>query len=136
NTGFPSPRPPRLQLPFIMSAIYRSLQRKFRRHRLTMADNEITEENLAAGTATAPQPSPQPFSAPSPLEQLPFEIQRLILPQAPTFEALCALVHASPQLHSVYVQDRLPILRDFVEQSFGGFLVDAHAEYVSGSKEF
>jgi hypothetical protein len=125
-----------LQLPFIMSAIYRRLQRKFRRHRLTVADNEITEANLEAETATAPQPFPQPSLALAPLEQLPFEIQRLILPQAPTFGALRALVHASPQLHSVYVQDRLPILREFVEQSFGGFLVDAHAAYISGDNEF
>jgi hypothetical protein len=119
-----------------MSAIYRSLQRKFRRHRLTMADNETAGVDVTPGTTPTAQPPAQPSSWPTSLEQLPFEIQRLILPQVPTFDALRALVHASPQLHSVYVQDRLPILRDFVEQSFGGFLVDAHAAYVSGSNEF
>lgn len=75
-------------------------------------------------------------STPTPLEELPFEIQRLILSQAPTFDTLRALVHASPRLHSVYVQDRLPILRDFIEQAFDGFLVHAHAASLSGTDEF
>ena len=75
-------------------------------------------------------------STPAPLEELPFEIQRLILSEAPTFDTLRALVHASPRLHSVYVQDRLPILRDFIEQTFDGFLAHAHSAYISGTDEF
>ncbi|KAK4097055.1 hypothetical protein N658DRAFT_500929 [Parathielavia hyrcaniae] len=99
-----------------------------------MPDNDETthhegEVNLA--------PTPQTSSSPlAPLELLPFEIQRLILAQSPTFNTLRAFVHASPQLHSVYVQDRQRIVRDFVEQSFDGFLVDAHAAYISGSESF
>ncbi|KAL2137703.1 hypothetical protein VTI28DRAFT_8515 [Corynascus sepedonium] len=79
---------------------------------------------------------PQLSSAPTSLEELPFEIHRLILSQAPTFDALHALVHTSPQLHYVYVQNRLPILRNFVRQTFDGFLVDAHAAYLSRTDEF
>ena len=79
---------------------------------------------------------PRSSSAPALLETLPFETQRMILSQAPTFDALRALVHASPQRHRVYVQDRLPILRDFVEQTFDGFLVDAHFPYETGTNEF
>ena len=87
-------------------------------------------------TMEVPEAIPQLSSAPTSLEELPFEIHHLILSQAPTFDALRALVHASPQLHSVYVQNRLPILRNFVRKTFDGFLVDAHAAYLSGTDEF
>lgn len=73
---------------------------------------------------------------PPSLENLPFEIQRLILTHAPTLDTLRAVVHASPQLHSVYAHDRLLILRTFVEQSLDGILFDAHAAYLSGTNEF
>ena len=79
---------------------------------------------------------PRSSSAPVLLGALPFEIHRMILSQAPTFDALRALVHASPQLHRVYVQDRLPILRGFVERTFDGFLVDAHFAHETGTDEF
>ncbi|KAK4143192.1 uncharacterized protein C8A04DRAFT_37728 [Dichotomopilus funicola] len=72
---------------------------------------------------------PPPFN-------LPFEIQRLILSQAPMLDTLRALVHASPRLHSVYAQDRLHILRAFVEQSLEGIFLDAYAAYRSGTDEF
>jgi len=87
-------------------------------------------------TAAEPQPTAQSFTVTASLETLPFEIQRLILAQAPTLDTLRALVHASPQLHSVYAQDRLRILRSFVEQSLDGILFDAHAAYFSGTDEF
>ncbi|KAK3897831.1 hypothetical protein C8A05DRAFT_38596 [Staphylotrichum tortipilum] len=53
-----------------------------------------------------------------------------------TLDTLRAFVHASPQLHSVYAQDRLRILRAFVEQNLDGILSDAHAVYLSGTGEF
>ncbi|KAK4238270.1 hypothetical protein C8A03DRAFT_33724 [Achaetomium macrosporum] len=92
--------------------------------------DESTEANL--GPAAISQTSSRARS----LEGLPFEIQQPILSRAPTVDTLRALVHASPRLHSVYVQDRLPILRVVVEQNFDGFLVDAHAAYLSGTNEF
>lgn len=87
-------------------------------------------------TLEVPQAIPQLSSSPTSLEELPFEIHCLILSQAPTFDALRTLVHASPKLHYVYVQNRLPILRNFVRRTFDGFLVDAHAAYLSGTDEF
>jgi hypothetical protein len=70
------------------------------------------------------------------LETLPFEIQRLVLAQAPNWDTLGALVHASPQLYRVYVRDRPRILRDFVEQTLDGILLDAHAACISGTDQF
>ncbi|KAH6847594.1 hypothetical protein B0I37DRAFT_375424 [Chaetomium sp. MPI-CAGE-AT-0009] len=99
-----------------------------------MPDNDETTQHEHE-TNLAPTP-PTSSSTHAPLESLPFEIHRLILSQSPTFTTLRALVHASPQLHSVYVQDQQPILRDFVAQSFDGFLVDAHAAYLSGRDDF
>lgn len=57
----------------------------------------------------------QPFPASSPLEEMPVEIHRLIIAQVPTFDDLRALVHASPQIHRVYAQDRPLLLRHVVE---------------------
>lgn len=91
------------------------------------------------GTTTPKPKTPQARCTPaaSPLlENLPFEIQQLILTQAPTFDTLRALVHASPQLHRVYAEDRTRILRAFVEQSLDGILFDAHAVCLSGSDQF
>lgn len=76
------------------------------------------------------------LSANPSLENLPFEIQRLIMSHAPTFDTLSALVHASPRFHSVYVQDRLQILRGLVQRILGDVLVDAHAAYLSGREDF
>ena len=84
----------------------------------------------AAASAGAQQ------SGPASLDGLPFEMQRLIMSHAPTLDVLSALVHASPELHRVYAQDRLHILRDFLQQSFGDMLFDAHAAYVSGTDAF
>lgn len=87
-------------------------------------------------TAAKSQPMAQSSTVNTSLETLPFEIQRLILSQAPTLGTMRALVQASPQLHSVYAQDRLRILGAFVEQSLDGILFDAHAAYLSGTDEF
>ncbi|KAK4032313.1 hypothetical protein C8A01DRAFT_41257 [Parachaetomium inaequale] len=54
----------------------------------------------------------------------------------PTLDTLSAVIHASPQFHRVYVQDRRWILRHFVAQSLDGILVDAHAAYLSGTSSF
>jgi hypothetical protein len=88
-------------------------------------------------TAAEPQPTAQSstVAVPASLETLPFEIQRVILSQAPTLNSVRALVHVSPQLHSVYAQDRLRILRAFVEQSLDAILFDADAAYLSGTDE-
>ncbi len=60
----------------------------------------------------------------------------MILSQAPTFGTLRAFVHASPQLHCVYVRDRLAILRDIAERTFDGFVVDVNFAYETGTDEF
>lgn len=77
--------------------------------------------------STAPRPS---------LEQLPVELQQLIMSQAPTLSSLSALVHASPQLHRVYVEDREAVLRPFAAQFLHGMLVDAVGAYHSGTDRF
>jgi hypothetical protein len=51
-------------------------------------------------------------------------------------DELRALIHASPQIHRVYAEGRLSILRHFVEREFDGFLIDAHAAYLCGTDEF
>ncbi|KAJ4393340.1 hypothetical protein N0V93_002548 [Gnomoniopsis smithogilvyi] len=79
--------------------------------------------------------SPASYAPQSSLEGLPAEVQRLILFNIPTFEALGALVHASPQLHRVYIVDRLPILRYWLVQRLG-VLADAYAAYSSGTPSF
>ncbi|KAH6624024.1 hypothetical protein B0J18DRAFT_427087 [Chaetomium sp. MPI-SDFR-AT-0129] len=94
----------------------------------TRASMDITDTSKCAPT--------QSPAVTGPLESLPFEIQRLILSHAPTFDTLRALVHASPRLHSVYAQDRLHILRAFVEQYLQGIFLDAYAAYRSGTDEF
>lgn len=78
-------------------------------------------------SSTAPQPS---------LEKLPVEIQRLILCNAPTVKMLSALVHASPQLHGVYADDRLPILRQVLAHSLEGMLIEAYGAHLSGMESF
>ncbi|KAI7775674.1 hypothetical protein LA080_006457 [Diaporthe eres] len=55
--------------------------------------------------------------------------------QAPTLSTLSALVHASPQLHRVYVENCAPILRSVLAQALDGMHVDALGAYHSG-KEF
>lgn len=95
------------------------------------ASGKLTEsaKDLASGlgSSTAPQLS---------LEQLPVELQQLILSHAPTLSSLSALVHASPQLHRVYVENRTPILRSVLAQVLDGMLVDALGAYHSGNEFF
>lgn len=95
------------------------------------AKNKSTEpaKDLGSGLdySTAPRPS---------LEQLPVELQQLIMSQAPTLSSLSALVHASPQLHRVYVEDREAVLRPFLAQFLRGMLVDAVGAYQSGTGYF
>jgi hypothetical protein len=93
-------------------------------------------EGLSVTTATelAELHAFQHLDAPTPsLEELPFEIQRCILSAMPNLLALRNLVHASPKLHRVYLQDRLRILRDCVTRSVGS---DAHAAYLTGTESF
>ncbi|KAI3395931.1 hypothetical protein diail_642 [Diaporthe ilicicola] len=78
-------------------------------------------------SSAAPQPS---------LETLPVEIQRLILSSAPTVQVLGALVQASPQLHCLYAEDRLPLLRQVLAQSLEGIFIDAYGAYRSGTDHF
>lgn len=101
---------------------------------------ENTQDDSPEATVAAPGPAMDPGSlashAPQPsLEGLPVEVQRLILFKAPSFQALGALVHASPQLHRVYTVDRLPILRNLLVQRLG-VLADAYAAYFSGTLSF
>ena len=78
-------------------------------------------------SSTAPQPT---------LEDLPVELQRLILSNVPTFQSLSALVHASPNMHRVYSGDRLRILRSVLGTTLEGILVDALGAHYSGSDLF
>lgn len=95
------------------------------------ANSKSTEpsRNHASGfdSSTAPQLS---------LEELPVELQQLIMSQAPTLSSLGALVRASPQLHRVYVENRTPILRSVLAQVLNGMLVDALGAYHSGKTSF
>lgn len=70
------------------------------------------------------------------LEELPVELQQLIMSQAPTLSSLGALVRASPQLHRVYVESRAQILRSVLAQVLNGMLVDALGAYHSGKESF
>lgn len=79
--------------------------------------------------------SPATHTSQPALEDLPPEVLRLILLQMPSFQALGALVHASPQMHRVYKVDRLAILRNWLVQHLGG-LADAYAAYFSGTLSF
>ncbi|ROV92313.1 hypothetical protein VSDG_07262 [Cytospora chrysosperma] len=78
-------------------------------------------------SSTAPYPS---------LEKLPVEIQRLVLSKAPTLPSLSALVHASPRLHRVYVDNRAAILRSVLVEVLDGMLVDALGAYESSTDTF
>lgn len=78
-------------------------------------------------SAIAPQPS---------LENLPVELQGLILSKAPTLQSLRALVHASPDLHRVYSGDRLRILQFVLGNILEGMLIDALGAYYSGTDLF
>lgn len=95
------------------------------------ANDKLTEpaKNLASSldSFTAPQLS---------LEELPVELQQLIMSQAPTLSSLGALVRASPQLHRVYVENRAQILRSVLAQVLNGMLVDALGAYHSGKESF
>ncbi|KAH6842373.1 hypothetical protein B0I37DRAFT_381771 [Chaetomium sp. MPI-CAGE-AT-0009] len=104
--------------------------------RVTAATKPDATVTTVANPGPGAMSRPASESPPALLEELPFEIQHLILSQAPTFDTLRALVHASPRLHSVYIQDRLPLLRNVTEQAFDGFLIDAHMAYLSGTDEF
>ncbi|KAK7708658.1 hypothetical protein SLS63_013464 [Diaporthe eres] len=99
---------------------------------LTIGDASGKFTEPAKGLASSLDASTAPQLS---LEQLPVELQQLIMSQAPTLSSLSALVHASPQLHRVYVENRTPILRSVLAQALNGMLVDALGAYHSG-KEF
>ncbi|KAL1859459.1 hypothetical protein Daus18300_009604 [Diaporthe australafricana] len=97
-------------------------------------NRKVTETGPATDLAPALGSDEARSTAPqSSLEKLPVEIQRLILSNAPSVQMLSALVHASPQLHGVYAEDRLPILRQVLAQSLEGVFVDAYGAYLSGT---
>lgn len=101
-----------------------------------LSTQDDSPEATVAVTGPAMESGSPESNAPQPsLEGLPAEVQRLILFKAPTFQALGALVHASPQLHRVYAVDRLPILRNWLVQRLG-VLADAYAAYSSGTLSF
>lgn len=79
------------------------------------------------GSSTASRPS---------LETLPVELQLLILSQTSALSTLSALVHASPRLHRVYVDDRPLILRSVLRNALNGTLLDAVGAYYSGTDFF
>lgn len=99
---------------------------------LSIGDASVKLTEPAKGLASSLDHSAAPQLS---LEQLPVELQQLIMSQAPTLSTLSALVHASPQLHRVYVENRTPILRSVLAQALNGMLVDALGAYHSG-KEF
>lgn len=57
-----------------------------------------------------------------------------ILAGVTILESLRGLVHASPQFHQIYSQDRLPILKRALGHALDGIMVDAHAAYQSGAR--
>lgn len=81
----------------------------------------------ALNSPTTPRPS---------LETLPVELQRLIMSNAPGLTSLSALIHASPELHRVYAEHRITVLRDVLTQTLEGVDVDALGAYRSGTEVF
>lgn len=81
----------------------------------------------AFDSATAYRPS---------LETLPVELQRLILSKVSTLQSLSAIVHASPQFHRIYDEDRVPILRLVLAETLGEIHIDAVGAYRSGADDF
>lgn len=90
-------------------------------------------ETSAKDPASAPGFHPIPQSA---LEDLPVELQGLILANTPSLQSLSAFVHASPGLHRVYLGDRLGILRSVLGNALNGMLVDALGAQHSGTDIF
>lgn len=89
------------------------------------------------GSKLTKAPAPDSPTAPGPsLETLPVELQRLIMSKTPGLESLSALVHASPELHRVYAEHRMSVLRDVVTQTLDGIGVDALGAYLSGTEAF
>lgn len=81
----------------------------------------------ALDSPTTPRPS---------LETLPVELQCLIMSKALDFTSLSALIHASPELHRVYAENRMTVLRDIATQTLEGIGVDALGAYRSGTEAF
>lgn len=95
------------------------------------ANGEGAEPAKELDSALDPSTTPQPS-----LEKLPVELQVLVMSKAPTLQSLSALVHASPQLHRIYIEDRVPILRSVLAQILNGMLVDALGVYHSSTNLF
>lgn len=129
--------------------MWRQKLRQFRRS-LTPGHKDSDGQATTAVAAAAPPVEEQEAAHPDEhdrasshgpptpsLEGLPFELQEhIIMSLVPSLEDLSALVRASPQLHRVYAQGRLHILRRFLEQSFGDMLVDTYFAYHSGTDSF
>lgn len=89
--------------------------------------SELTNVPAAVNPVTTPQPS---------LDTLPVELQCLIMSKISDLRSLSALVHASPDLHRVYVEHRMSILRDIATQSLKRLEIDALGAYRSGTEVF
>ncbi|ROW02476.1 hypothetical protein VMCG_06081 [Cytospora schulzeri] len=97
---------------------------------ITSSLQALSTEDTSSGvsdSSTASYPS---------LEKLPVELQRLVLSKAPNLPSLSALVHASPGLHRVYVDNRMAILRSVLVEALNGMLVDALGAYNSSTASF
>lgn len=93
--------------------------------------------NKMEASAKDPVPALGSNSTPQPtLEDLPVEVQGLILASTSSLQSLSAFVHASPGLHRIYLGDRLRILRSVVGNMLRGMLVDALGTYHSGTDLF
>lgn len=93
--------------------------------------SRVTEPAGDPGSDLDSSTAPYPF-----LEKLPVELQRLVLSKATTLPSLSALVHASPGLHRVYVDNRAAILRSVLVEALDGMLIDALGAYDSGTDLF
>jgi hypothetical protein len=83
----------------------------------------LTERHGRSASALISSPSAPQTS----LENLPVEVQALILSQTPNLPSLRALVHSSPTLHQVYSGDRLRILQSVLDNVVGGMVLEALA---------
>lgn len=100
-----------------------------------LSAGDIGGQAIHAAKDLAPALDSITTSRPS-LETLPMELQRLILSKVSTLQSLSAIVHASPQLHLIYAEDRMYILRLVLAETLGEVFIDAIGAYRSGTTSF